>query len=104
MEITLYTLAAFAKNDAAKRYGNYHSERHDYQVVYSSINMNNHTITVAIKDMKFPTIGNFDLYVYDEIMDTLTHEQYCPGKRQYVEQLSEQLTEKDLVQPKMIPI
>ena len=54
MEITLYTLAAFAKIDAAKRYGNYHSERHDYQVVYSSINTNNHTITVAIKDMKFP--------------------------------------------------
>ena len=100
MEITLYTLAAFAKIDAAKRYGNYHSERHDYQVVYSSINTNNHTITVAIKDMKFPTIGNFDLYVYDTIMDTLTHEQYCPGKRQYVEQLSEQLPEKDLLQLK----
>lgn len=97
MEITLYTLASFAKNDAAKRYGNYNSERHDYQVVYSSINMNNHTITVVIKDMKFPTIGNFDLYVYDEITDTLAHEQYCPGKRQYVEHLSEQLTEKDLV-------
>lgn len=97
MEITLDVLAAFAKNDAAKRYGNYNSDRHDYQVVYSSINTSNHTIIVAIKDMKFPTIGNFDLYVYDEIMDTLTHEQYCPGKRQYAERLSEQLTEKDLV-------